>query len=82
MRDVSLFEAYIGADQLAAVVRKHSMISDAAGNVLLHVVSEPEDMFWVARGILPAACVAVDLAEHDDARSIAAASQMIQESSI
>lgn len=82
VRDVSMFEAYLAADQLAAVVRKHSMIADAAGNVLLRVVSEPEGLYWIGQVILPAACIAVDLAEHDDARSIAAASQMLQESSL
>lgn len=82
VRDASLFEAYIAADQLAAVVRKYSMLPDVAGNVLLRVVSEPEGLRWIRQGMLPAACIAVDLAEHDDGRSIAAASQMIQESSL
>lgn len=82
VRDVSLFEAYIPVDQLAAVVREHSMIADVGGNVLLRVVYEPEGLRWIGQGMLPAACIAVDLAEHDDARSIAAASQMIQESSL
>lgn len=82
VRDVSLFEAYIAAEELAAVIRNHSMIADAAGNVLLRSVSEPEGLIWIGKGTLPAACVAVDLAEHDDARSIAAAGRLVQELSL
>ena len=79
VRDASLFEAYVAAEQLAAVAGDHSMIPDAVGNVLLRVVSEPEGLRWIDQRLLPFAAVAADLAEHDDARSIAAAGRLVQE---
>lgn len=82
VRDASLFEAYVAAEQLAAVVGDHSMVADAAGNVLLRVVSEPEGLRWIGQGRLPFAAVVADLAEHDNARSIAAAGRLVQELSL
>lgn len=82
VRDMRLLEAYVAADQLASVVGDHSMIPDAAGNVLLRVVSDPEGLRWLQQGLLPFAAVVADLAEHDDARSIAAAGRLVQELSL
>lgn len=78
VRDPGLFEAYVAVAQLAAVVSDHSMIADASPNVLLRIVSESEGLRWIDQGVLPFAAVVADLAEHDDARSIASAGQLVQ----
>ena len=82
VRDATLFEAYVAGEQLAAVAGDHSMIPDAAGNALLRVVSDSEGLRWLETGRLPFAAVVADLAEHDDARSIATAGRLVQELSL
>lgn len=77
VRDAHLFEAYVDRAHLDDVIRRNSMIAAQDGNVLLRVVSEPEGLRWIDRGLLPWAAIAADLAEHDDSRSITAAGQMI-----
>ena len=82
VRDAHLFEAYVDRAHLDDVIRRNSMVPAQDGNVLLRVVSEPEGLRWIERGLLPWAAIAADLAEHDESRSITAAAQMIAETSV
>lgn len=78
VRDARSLEVYVDSADLHQLVRDHAMLPQVDANVLFCIVTDR-----VGRGLLhsdsfPKACIAVDLAEHVDQRSIEAASEILR----
>jgi hypothetical protein len=79
VRDAGVLEAYVMAGDVDEMARRYSMQPASEGAVLLHVVSDPVGARMLRAAGVPVAALAADLAENDDARSLAAAAQLVAE---
>lgn len=78
VRDAKFLEAYVELAALKPLIRDYAMVSDVKANVLLRVVSNPVGTKLLHSDSFPKACIAADLAEHDDQRSIGAAADLLR----
>jgi hypothetical protein len=77
LRDAGVLEAYVLSGDIEGLVRQYSMQPSSEGSALLRVVSDPVGARMLRIGGVPVAAVAADLAENDDARSLAAAASLV-----
>lgn len=82
VRDSGVLEAYVLVSDIDQMVRQYGMQLSSDGSVLLRVVADPVGARMLRAGGVPVAAVAVDLAENDDARSLAAAARLASEAGL